>query len=126
MTPLILAIPDLDSEPDLVASAALHGVVVARRSFDAADLLAAAAADTSMAVALSAGVPRLSGDLVGRLIADERLVIGIAGNDEDERQLAAWNVRCIIRHHGDAVATMSQIARAIGSRDSAMPSTTVR
>ena len=69
MTPLILAIPDLDSEPDLVASAALHGVVVARRSFDAADLLAAAAADTSMAVALSAGIPRLSGDLVGRIIA---------------------------------------------------------
>ena len=62
MTPLILAIPDLDSEPDLVSSAALHGVVVARRSFDAADLLAAAAADTSMAVALSAGIPRLSGD----------------------------------------------------------------
>ncbi|CAB4736971.1 MAG: hypothetical protein F2702_00460 [Actinobacteria bacterium] len=123
MTPLILAIPDLDSEPDLVSSAALHGVVVVRRSFDAADLLAAAAADTSMAVALSAGVPRLSGDLVGRLIADERLVIGIAGNDEDERQLAAWNVRCIIRHHGDAVATMAQIARAIGSGDSAMPST---
>ena len=56
MRPLILAAPDMDSEPELVAAATLHGVVVARRSFDAADLLAAAAADTSMAVAVSAGV----------------------------------------------------------------------
>lgn len=122
MTPLILAIPDVDGEPDLVAAAALHGVVVARRSFDAADLLAAAAADTSMAVAVSAGVPRLSGDLVGRIIADERVVIGIAGNDADERQLLAWNVRFIVRHQGDAVATMAQIARSMGSGDSVMPS----
>lgn len=117
MTPLILATPDLDGEPDLVAAASLHGVVIARRSCDAADLLAAAAADTSMAVAVSAGVPRLSGDLVGRIIADERVVVGIAGNDEDERQLVAWHVRSIIRHHGDAVATMEQIARAVGSGD---------
>lgn len=122
MRPLILAAPDMDSEPELVAAAALHGVVVARRSFDAADLLAAAAADTSMAVAVSAGVPRLSGDLIGRIIADDRAVIGIAGNDEDERQLVAWKVSCIIRHHGDPVETMAQIAGAMESGDSPMAS----
>ena len=115
MTPFILAAPDMDSEPDLVAAAASHGLVVARRSLDAADLLAAAAADTSMAVAVSAGVPRLSGDLMGRIIADDRVVVGIAGNDDEERQLAAWNVRCIVRHGGDPAATMTEIARAMGA-----------
>ena len=113
MTPLILAAPDLGDEPELVAAATLHGLVIARRSLDAADLLAAAAADTSMAVAVSAGVPRLSGDLVGRIVADNRVVVGIAETDEDERRLAAWSVGIVIRHRGDSVATMAQIAGAM-------------
>ena len=113
MTPLILAAPDLGDEPELVAAATLHGLVIARRSLDAADLLAAAAADTSMAIAVSAGVPRLSGDLVGRIVADNRVVVGIAETDEDERRLAAWSVGIVIRHRGDSVATMAQIAGAM-------------
>jgi hypothetical protein len=69
MISVILAAPDLSDETGLVAAATLHDLVISRRSLDAADLLAAAAADTTMAVAVSAGVPRLSGDLIGRILA---------------------------------------------------------
>jgi cellulose biosynthesis protein BcsQ len=113
MISVILAAPDLSDEPGLVAAATLHGIVISRRSLDAADLLAAAAADTTMAVAVSAGVPRLSGDLIGRIMADERIVVGIAVSDDDERRLRAWNVPNVIRHHGDPVATIATIATLV-------------
>ena len=116
MISVILAAPDLSDESGLVAAAALHDLVISRRSLDAADLLAAAAADTTMAVAVSAGVPRLSGDLIGRIIADERIVVGIAVTDDDERRLRAWNVTNIIRHRGDPVATVAAIATIVSGR----------
>ena len=116
MISVILAAPDLSDESGLVAAAALHDLVISRRSLDAADLLAAAAADTTMAVAVSAGVPRLSGDLIGRIIADERIVVGIAATDENEQRLRAWNVPNIIRHRGDPVETIAAIARIVSGR----------
>lgn len=116
MISVILAAPDLSDETGLVAAAALHDLVISRRSLDAADLLAAAAADTTMAVAVSAGVPRLSGDLIGRIIADERIVVGIAATVEDEQRLRAWNVPNIIRHRGDPVETIAVIAGIVSGR----------
>ena len=116
MISVILAAPDLSDETGLVAAATLHDLVISRRSLDAADLLAAAAADTTMAVAVSAGVPRLSGDLIGRIIADERIVVGIAATDEDEKRLRAWNVPNIIRHRGDPVETIAAIAGIVSGR----------
>ncbi|MFZ4485071.1 MAG: hypothetical protein ACOYO9_00665 [Candidatus Nanopelagicales bacterium] len=113
MISVILAAPDLSDEPGLVAAATLHDLIISRRSLDAADLLAAAAADTTMAVAVSAGVPRLSGDLIGRIMADERIVVGIAVSDDDERRLSAWNVPNVIRHHGDPVTTIATIAALV-------------
>jgi cellulose biosynthesis protein BcsQ len=113
MISVILAAPDLSDEPGLVAAATLHDISISRRSLDAADLLAAAAADTTMAVAVSAGVPRLSGDLIGRIMADERIVVGIAVSDDDERRLRAWNVPNVIRHDGDPVATIATIAALV-------------
>ncbi|CAB4867651.1 MAG: hypothetical protein F2793_02645 [Actinobacteria bacterium] len=118
MIRLILAAPELSDEADLVAAGPLHGVAVSRRSLDAADLLAAAAADTGVAVVVSAGVPRLSGDLIGRVMADDRAVVGLAVCDDDERRLRAWGLQVVVRHGGDGVATMAAVADELRIRES--------
>ena len=113
MSTCILAVADLPDEPALVAAAGANGIGIMRRCVDAADLLAAAAADPAMPIVVTAGMPRLTVDLVQRMRAGSRTVIGLAGDDEDERRLQAWGVEGSIRHRGDAAASMRELALAL-------------
>lgn len=110
MSRLILAVPDLGDEAALVAAARPQRLDVVRRCVDAADLLAAAAADSTLAVAVSADTPRLTGDLVARLLAGGRCVVGIAATSEAAQRLNAWGVDAVILHAGDAESTMRAVA----------------
>ena len=113
MSTCILAVADLPDEPALVAAAGANGIDIMRRCVDAADLLAAAAVDPAMPVVLTAGMPRLTADLVQRVRGGSRMVIGLAGDDEDEHRLRAWGVAGSIRHRGDASASMRELALAL-------------
>ena len=113
MIDLVLAAPDLPDESALVAAAALAGLRVTRRSVDAADLLAAAATDPQVAIVLTVGVPRISADLVGRIAADDRRVLGLAVHEADAQVFAVWGIT-VVRPGGDALATMQAIASHLG------------
>lgn len=114
MTAIILAASDIADEPALITAAGTHGLSVLRRAIDAADLLAYAAADHAMPVVVSADFPRLTGDLVRRLLVDDRQVVGLAGDAADGARFAAWGVDSIVTHVGDADATMEALARSLG------------
>lgn len=116
MSTCILAVADLPDEPSLVAAASANGIGIMRRCVDAADLLAAAAADPAVPIVLTVGMPRLTADLVQRVRAGSRMVIGLASDDEDERRLHAWGVGGSIRHRGDASASMRELALALDRR----------
>ena len=116
MSTCILALADLPDEPALVAAAGANGIGVMRRCVDAADLLAAAAADPALPIVLTAGMPRLTADLVQRMRAGSRMIIGLAGDDAAERQLRTWGVAGSIRHRGDAAASMRELALALDRR----------
>ena len=110
MTEIVFAAGGLPQESAYVAAAPSAGLDVVRRPLDAADLLAAAAADPSVAIVFSVDVPRLTSDLVRRLCADERLVIGLAPESAHE-QMRAWGVHTVIEP-GSPDATMQAIAAA--------------
>ncbi len=115
MIDLVLAAPDLPDEPGLVAAAGGAGLQVVRRAVDAADLLAAAAADPRVALAVTAGVPRISGDLVGRVLADERAVIGLHADEADRARLLALGIRVLVPVERDAAATMLALADVLAA-----------
>ncbi|MFM8895562.1 MAG: hypothetical protein ACKOE2_09355, partial [Actinomycetales bacterium] len=112
MTAIILAAPDLAVEPSLVAAAGPAGLTVLRRCVDASDLLACAAAEPNAAVVLSAGVPRLSGDLIARMNPASRQVIALVVSDQDEAQLRSWGVPTVVRLR-EVPATMSALAAVL-------------
>lgn len=109
MTKIILAAPDLLAEPSLVAAAGPAGLKILRRCVDASDLLACAAAEPDAAVVISAGVPRLSSDLIGRIKTRSRAVIALVVNDQDEARVRAWGLTRVVRL-ADADATAAAIA----------------
>ena len=110
MIDLVLAASDRPDEPELVAGASAAGIRVVRRALDAADLLAAAAADPTVAVVVSPGIPRLSADLVGRIAADGRVLIGLATDETQAATLRAWGVPVVVRSEADPAATMRIVA----------------
>ncbi|MBU6243838.1 MAG: hypothetical protein KGP12_01355 [Actinomycetales bacterium] len=112
MSSIILAAPDVLCEPDLVGAAAPAGLTVVRRCVDAADLLACAAADPCTAVVISAGVPRLSGDLVARLRDHARPVVALVVLDEDEGRVRAWGIDTVVRVT-EPRQTMTHVAEAL-------------
>ncbi|MFA7324029.1 MAG: AAA family ATPase, partial [Candidatus Nanopelagicales bacterium] len=110
----ILAAPDLLCEPALVQAAPASGIRVLRRSLDAADLLAAAAVDTSVPVVLSAGLPRLTPDCIARLQLQGRRVIGIAAESTDTDRIRQWGITSVIEISG-VQATVSALALALSA-----------
>lgn len=88
--PVLLAVPDLPQESDLVARLTRPGgpLTVARRCVDAVDLVGAATAAGARVAMVSAGLPRLSRDTLARLAAARVEVLGVAG-EGDERSGAA-------------------------------------
>ncbi len=103
MIDVILATPELTGEPELVTAAPACGVHVVRRCVDAVDLIAAAAVDECLAVVLSAGLPRLSGDVVARL--GSRTVIGIARDPLDSTMLDGLGVLRVLAEEPDPSST---------------------
>jgi hypothetical protein len=92
---ILLATPDLPGETDLVARAPALGLRILRRCVDAIDLFAAAAADRQSTVVLSAGLPRLTRDVVDRLKAD-RCVLGLAVGQADREVLTGLGVERVV------------------------------
>lgn len=116
MTEIVFAAGGLPEESSYVAAAAAAGLDVVRRPLDAADLLATAAADPAVAIVFSMDVPRLTADLVRRLCADDRLVIGLAPDSAHE-QVRSWGVRAVVAPQEPAV-TMQAIATAVLAQSS--------
>ncbi len=98
MIDVLLAVPELQQEQDLVAAAPTRGLRIVRRCVDTVDLLAAAAAAPLAVAIVSAGLPRLSGDAVARICAgrDGRL-IGLAENDASGERLRQLGCRRVAR-----------------------------
>lgn len=116
MTDLVFAAGGLSMESAYVAAATSAGLRIVRRPLDAADLLAVAAADPTVAIAFAMDVPRLTADLVRRLCADDRLVIALA-SEATRDQAHAWGVRTVIVP-GEPDATMQAIAAAVLAQSS--------
>jgi Mrp family chromosome partitioning ATPase len=110
MTVLLLAVPGLAQEPELVLAAPARGVQVRRRCVDAADLLAAAATDPTAAIVVSNGLPRLSPDAVERLASGGRRLVGLAADREDADRLRAMGVVDVVVVGPTPSATMEQLA----------------
>lgn len=113
MTTIILAATGFDGEAALVTSAPGAGITVARRSLDAVDLLAAAVADPTMPIVLTGEVPRISPDIIARLLAGKRTVIGLAADDAAAQLLRILGVTRITKIHPTAESTMRAVASEI-------------
>ena len=119
MRDLLLAAPGIAIEPALVSAAPRHGVRVLRRCLDAAELLAAAAAEPGAVVMLSTGLPRLSVDVVSRLRggADgEREVLGLAVDDDDAIRLRAIGVPVVLEVAADPDPVLAAVGTTATSR----------
>lgn len=81
MSRVIMAVADYPDETGLVAAVQGRGLVIVRRCVDAADLLASAVAEPEAAIVLTAGLPRLTAELVSGLCAGGRIVVGLAMGD---------------------------------------------
>lgn len=111
--PVLTAVPGAAWEADLVAALdrADHGVTVARRCVDLAELLSAAAGGTARAALLSADLRRLDRDAVGRLAAVGVAVVGLVepGDRDGEHRLRQLGVHRVL----PADAGAGAIARAV-------------
>ena len=112
MIDVILAVPQLRQEPDLVTSASGCGIRVLRRCVDAVDLLAAAAIDPDVLVVVSAGLPRLSSDVMSRLGARRR-VVGLAVDPLDATALDGLGVRIVVPVDPNAAGTWRAVRDAL-------------
>lgn len=124
MTVVLLAVPGLAQEPDLVVAAPSRGVQVRRRCVDAVDLLAAAATDPQAAVVLSSGLPRLSADAVERMASGGRRLIGLAVDTSDADLLRALGVVDMVLVGPTPSATMEHLAAALAAAERASASPT--
>lgn len=114
--PVLLAAPDLPCEPELVDRLTRPGapVGVARRCVDAVDLLGAAASGSARVAVVSAGLPRLTRDVVSRLAAAQVRVIGVAleGDEISGRKLHALDLAVVTIPGDDLDAAVAALARA--------------
>jgi Flp pilus assembly CpaE family ATPase len=122
VTPILLAVPDLPHETELVTRLTRPGapVVIARRCVDAVDLLGAAASGTASLAIVGPGLPRLSRDTVARLAAAQVRVIGLTLEDDElgSRRLRGLDIP-VIAIPGDDVdaAVIALVAAADSPRD---------
>jgi len=84
-TPILLAAPGLAQEAELVALLGQRGasLTITRRCVDALDLMAAAGEGVARVAVVSARLPRLTRDTIGRLAALGITVVGLAASDAD-------------------------------------------
>ena len=115
-TSVLLAVPDLPHEPELVSRLARSGgpIAIARRCVDAVDLLGAAASGSARVAFVSAGLPRLARDAVSRLAAAQVRVIGLAvdGDEVGARKLRSLDIPLVTLPLDDLDLSVAALARA--------------
>lgn len=117
MIDLLLATPEVPGEAELVAAAPGTGFCVRRRCLDSADLLAAATADPDAAIVVSAGLPRLSADIVRRL---GRPVVGLAAGAADDLVLRSLGIDVVVPTGASARDTMLALRDRCAAEDPAV------
>ena len=114
MIEVLLAVPDLPQEEELVTAAAARGLRIVRRCVDSVDLLAAAAAAPLAVSIVSAGLPRVSEDVVARIAAGrEGRVVGLADHDAAAEQLRRLGLDAVARCGPTAAATAALLAEVL-------------
>ena len=108
MTDVLVALSGLPDEPELVRDADSVGLRIVRRCVDAVDLLAAAAVADHCPVIVSAGLPRLTADVVSRL--GDRPVVGVAADALGAQRLERLGVDPVIVVAPAPQTTMRQVA----------------
>ncbi len=111
MIDVLLAVPDLPQEQELVTEATARGLRIVRRCVDSVDLLAAAAAAPLAVAVVSAGLPRLSGDAAARITAGrEGRLVGLADDEVSLERLRGLGIRTVARCGPSAAATATLLA----------------
>jgi len=115
--PVLLAVPDLPHEPELVSLLTRPGapVTVTRRCVDAVDLIGAAAAGSAQVAVIGAGLPRLGRDAIARLASSHVRAVGVVieGDEAGARSLQALDVPVIYVSIDDVDLAVATIARAV-------------
>jgi Flp pilus assembly CpaE family ATPase len=121
MITVLLAAPDLASETELVALAPGLGLRIGRRCVDAVDLLAAAAADRVSPVVVSAGLPRLTRDIVDRIATGRSGgMVGLAGTPSERDALQGMGISDVVMATAPVAETISGL-RALLDRTAEDP-----
>ncbi len=115
--PVLLAVPDLPWEPELVARLTRSDapVSVARRCVDAVDLIGAASAGSAKVAILGAGLPRLGRDTLARLASSQVRAVGLAveGDDRGARALRALDLPVVVVSADDLDSTVTALVDAV-------------
>ncbi len=116
MIAVLLGVPELPQEPDLVRTGSAAGVDVLRRCVDAVDLLAAAAAAPDAVAVVSADLPRLSRDAVERIAGRPGAILGLAAGSTGRDWLTDLGVPTVVGVGSSAPATWRTIVAAASAR----------
>ena len=121
--PVVLAVPDLPHEPELVARLTRPGasVSVTRRCVDAVDLIGAATSGAAQVAVVGAGLPRLSRETLARLASCQVRPIGlvIEGDEAGARALRSLDIPVATVPVDDLDVAVAAIVRAIESPEPA-------
>ncbi len=109
---IALAVPDLSCESQLITAANSCGINVLRRCVDAADLLGACLGAPGLVAVITAGLPRLSAEVIDRLRASSTRVVGVVIASADRVALQALGVDVLVEHDDDPSRLLSSIAKA--------------
>lgn len=94
---MIWGIEDQILESHLLSQTHRAGIEVRRRCSDAVELVAAAAISPSIPVLVSAQLPRISPEVLGKIAEDGRKVIVITHSEQQEQLVRSWNIGVVRR-----------------------------
>ena len=115
ITAIALAAPDPGVEAQILAGAATHGIDIRRRCVDAADLLGACLGAPGLVAVVTAGLPRLSPEIVTRLHDCGSTVIGVALGSDDRAALKRLNIDSVINSAENSPELIVSLAQALQS-----------
>ncbi|MEY4136145.1 MAG: hypothetical protein RL205_273 [Actinomycetota bacterium] len=110
---IALAAPDLVREQQVMAEAEAHGIEVRRRCVDAADLLGACLGAPGLAAVVTAGLPRLSIEVISRLGDCGSRVIGISDGPTARSTLESLGIEMIVDDADDVPALLAALSAAL-------------
>ena len=94
---MIWGIDDQVLESHLLAQTNSIGIEVRRRCADAVELLAAASISPGIPVLVSAQLPRISSEVLGKIAEGGRSVTVIAHSQQQQQMIQAWNIGAVHR-----------------------------